>query len=240
MARSIGLILCVLMGATPALAQVEIINQSFEQPALGPNGFNNGPVTGWTPVGSAAFGVFHPTQASWGYTAPWCNQVLYTNSGLVEQVTPAVLTPSQTLTLQVDVVRRPVFFNQNYKVQLVAGDAILAEDAGTLTPPIGGFLTSTLIYTAQPGDANLGQPIKIRLGGPSQCNFDNVRLNGTTNECLQDCYADCDLNGSLNIDDFICFQTLFVIGDPFADCDASGTLNIDDFICFQTLFVLGC
>ncbi len=44
----------------------------------------------------------------------------------------------------------------------------------------------------------------------------------------------------LNIDDFICFQTHFAIGDSKADCDASGSLNIDDFICFQTFFGLGC
>ncbi len=54
------------------------------------------------------------------------------------------------------------------------------------------------------------------------------------------CYADCDASGSLTIDDFICFQTFFAIGDPAADCDGSGTLNIDDFICFQTFFALGC
>jgi photosystem II stability/assembly factor-like uncharacterized protein len=52
--------------------------------------------------------------------------------------------------------------------------------------------------------------------------------------------ADCDGDGTLTINDFICFQTLFAIGDPQADCDASGQLNIDDFICFQTLFALGC
>ena len=54
------------------------------------------------------------------------------------------------------------------------------------------------------------------------------------------CAPDCDASGTLTIDDFICFQTLFAIGDPSADCDASGTLSIDDFICFQTLFALGC
>ncbi len=229
-----------LFSGAAALGQVPIINQNFELPALNPNGFNNGPVTGWTAVGSAQFGVFYPTQNTWNYTAPWCNQVLYTNSGLVEQVTSAVLTANQTLTLQVDVINRPVFYNPNYKVQLVAGETILAEDAGTLMPPVGGYLTSTLVFTAQPGNPNLGQPIKIRLGGPSQCNFDNVRLNGTTNECPQACYPDCDAGGSLNIDDFICFQTFFAIGDAYADCDASGALNIDDFICFQTFYAIGC
>jgi len=54
------------------------------------------------------------------------------------------------------------------------------------------------------------------------------------------CPPDCDASGTLNIDDFICFQTLFALGDPGADCDASATLNTDDFICFQTLFALGC
>ncbi len=54
------------------------------------------------------------------------------------------------------------------------------------------------------------------------------------------CAADCDASGDLTIDDFICFQTLFALGDPAADCDASGDLTIDDFICFQTLFAIGC
>jgi hypothetical protein len=54
------------------------------------------------------------------------------------------------------------------------------------------------------------------------------------------CQADCDDSGVLTIDDFICFQTYFVLGDAKADCDASGTLNIDDFVCFQTGFAVGC
>jgi trimeric autotransporter adhesin len=54
------------------------------------------------------------------------------------------------------------------------------------------------------------------------------------------CPADCDADGVLSIDDFICFQTLFALGDPTADCDATGSLSIDDFICFQTAFAIGC
>ncbi len=54
------------------------------------------------------------------------------------------------------------------------------------------------------------------------------------------CYPDCDQDGVLSIDDFICFQTLFALKDPFVDCDADDTLSIDDFICFQTLFAIGC
>lgn len=56
----------------------------------------------------------------------------------------------------------------------------------------------------------------------------------------QPCFADCNNTGTLDVDDFICFQTNYSLGNPVADCDASGSLDIDDFICFQTAFVLGC
>jgi agmatine deiminase len=62
----------------------------------------------------------------------------------------------------------------------------------------------------------------------------NFAIAGTT------CYPDCDGSGGLNIDDFICFQTLYALSDPAADCDGSGGLNIDDFICFQTFYAIGC
>lgn len=54
------------------------------------------------------------------------------------------------------------------------------------------------------------------------------------------CYPDCDDSGALDIDDFVCFQTLYAVGDPQADCDESGGLDIDDFICFQTHYGVGC
>ncbi len=54
------------------------------------------------------------------------------------------------------------------------------------------------------------------------------------------CFPDCDQSSQLNIDDFICFQTYFVLGDQKADCDQSGRLDIDDLICFQTYFAIGC
>jgi DNA-binding beta-propeller fold protein YncE len=64
--------------------------------------------------------------------------------------------------------------------------------------------------------------------------------NGIPDECEGLCDADCDADGSLTIDDFICFQTLFAIGAGAADCDGDASLTIDDFICFQTLFAIGC
>jgi hypothetical protein len=54
------------------------------------------------------------------------------------------------------------------------------------------------------------------------------------------CYPDCDGNGTLNVNDYICFQTKFALGDPYADCDNNGVRNVNDYICFQTKFALGC
>ena len=81
------------------------------------------------------------------------------------------------------------------------------------------------------------------LGGDSavEAAIDDVRL--TVIGCPApppSCYADCDTSGALDIDDFICFQTLVALGDEYADCDQSGGVDIDDFICFQTAFALGC
>ena len=61
------------------------------------------------------------------------------------------------------------------------------------------------------------------------------------NDCAPPpCYADCDADGVLSIDDFVCFQTYFALSDDDADCDESGSLTIDDFVCFQSLFAAGC
>jgi probable HAF family extracellular repeat protein len=64
---------------------------------------------------------------------------------------------------------------------------------------------------------------------------------------IESCMADCDQStgaGVLDIFDFLCFQDLFVAGDPYAcDCDTStGPLVCDifDFLCFQNAFVAGC
>jgi hypothetical protein len=88
------------------------------------------------------------------------------------------------------------------------------------------------------GQVRLRFVAKDDIGAIVEAAVDDFKVEAA--ECASACYADCDGNGSLAIDDFICFQTLFALGDPTADCDASGTLAIDDFICFQTFFAIGC
>ncbi len=54
------------------------------------------------------------------------------------------------------------------------------------------------------------------------------------------CYPDCNVDGTLNLADFGCFQTKFATGDPYADCNGDAVLNLADFGCFQSKFAVGC
>jgi hypothetical protein len=91
--------------------------------------------------------------------------------------------------------------------------------------------------TLQPGEYQLTAWDVATPSAPQSCKDGSYSF---TFQVFHACFADCDQSGSLDINDFVCFQTLFATGDPAADCDGSETLNIDDFICFQTSFVLGC
>jgi hypothetical protein len=158
----------------------------------------------------------------------------------LEQTLGVTLRDGETYTLRVDVVRRPGFGGNPYFIELYAGPTLLARDNNTLLPAVGGFVTSVLRYSSPVGDPLAGQPLRIRVGGASQSNFDNVRL------ATRDCYANCDgstVTPVLNVSDFICFQTRYAANDPSANCDGSTVLpvlNVSDFICFQTLYSAGC
>jgi hypothetical protein len=60
------------------------------------------------------------------------------------------------------------------------------------------------------------------------------------------CYANCDGSTAaptLNVNDFVCFQTLFAAGSMHANCDgstATPVLNVNDFVCFLGRYAAGC
>jgi hypothetical protein len=116
--------------------------------------------------------------------------------------------------------------------------------AMNVVAPVGWYLTGGAAPT-------LPMPTALRFfsGGTTAGNtvgWDNLAVDTAPitapgpNTCAAACYPDCDGDGVLTIDDFICFQTFFALGDPYADCDGDGVLSIDDFICFQTFFAIGC
>ncbi len=56
-----------------------------------------------------------------------------------------------------------------------------------------------------------------------------------------ECFADCDGNGALNVDDIDCFVAAFTGGSILAaDCDGNYALNVDDIDCFATSFLSAC
>jgi hypothetical protein len=179
MMSKISAALALSLIATAASADpVVIINAGFEDRNFNPNEFDSLVPNGWVrAVNQLTVGTFRPTLATWGYVASEGNNVFYANGGFIQQTTSELLAADSTYTLEVDVFRRPNFFT-GYSVQLLAGDTVIAEDINGLLPPIGGFLVSTLTYTPAANDPLLGLPLAIRLGGPTQANFDNVRLNG--------------------------------------------------------------
>jgi hypothetical protein len=54
------------------------------------------------------------------------------------------------------------------------------------------------------------------------------------------CYADCNGDGVVNTQDFICFLGLWAAGDLAADCNGDNVINTQDFICFLGLWAAGC
>ena len=66
-----------------------------------------------------------------------------------------------------------------YKVQLLAGETVLAEDDNTVAIAVNTFETSTVAYTYDSGDdALLGEPLQIQLLciDSNEVDFDDVQL----------------------------------------------------------------
>lgn len=53
-------------------------------------------------------------------------------------------------------------------------------------------------------------------------------------------YADCELDGDLDVFDFLCFMNAWAQGKPYADCEKDDDFDSFDFTCFQNLYALRC
>lgn len=173
-----GVVAISIGSAASVRAQVTVTNAGFELPVVAAAGFTQAVPPGWTLVSGLAAntGVFHPTESTWQYVAPSGNQLLYLNGATVEQELVTTVVEGEPYLLLVRVIRRPGFWSPNYRIDFFAGDVLLGADLGTLVPAEGESLSSMLAYTAGAGDPAIGQPLKIRLGGAIQTNFDDVRV----------------------------------------------------------------
>ncbi len=102
--------------------------------------------------------------------------------GGIAQVLNETLTTGMTYTLTVEVGNSYYYsWGQGYKVQLLAGDTLLAQDDSSQAPAIDTFETSTVTYVYDSADeALLGQPLQIRLLAKpdnGELDVDNVMLD---------------------------------------------------------------
>ncbi len=54
------------------------------------------------------------------------------------------------------------------------------------------------------------------------------------------CDPDCELDGDLDVFDYLCFLGRYAAQDPYADCENDGDWDVFDFLCFQSQFAAGC
>lgn len=150
--------LALLALACPALGQspVPIVNPGFEDPVLEDGIFQNS-APGWTVIGTATtIGVLNPTVADYPGGAPEGANVAMIDGTVGEAGLGQVLNTSlvanaeYTLTAEVGNTNFYAAGFPGYRVQLLAGGDVLAEDNDTLLPPLGTFVTSTISYTTLP------------------------------------------------------------------------------------------
>ena len=167
---------------------VTITNPGFETPVLADGGYSIDftDCPGWSDVDvNTAGGVWNPGLSSggvdgYGGNAPEGQNIAYVNSSGIKQVLTKTFAVDTTYTLTVKVGNTEGFDWTGYKVQLLAGETVLAEDDNSKTPATDTFETSTVTYTYDSGDAALvGQALQIRLfclGSGGEADFDNVQL----------------------------------------------------------------
>jgi hypothetical protein len=162
-----------------------IVNAGFEDPVLADGGWGGAP--GWTWVGSA--GSWNPSANEYGGNAPEGDNVGWVgldnqNGAHLAQILTETLASDTTYELTVEVGRNTIYDWPGYKVQLLAGGTILAEDDNSLTIAEDTFEASTVMYDSTGVETGLvGQNLEIRLhaiAAPSttwaELNFDDVRL----------------------------------------------------------------
>ncbi|HRI63416.1 MAG TPA: hypothetical protein PK156_04240 [Polyangium sp.] len=110
--------------------------------------------------------------------------------GFSQQLT-ATVQPKTQYTLQVRIGNIAAMMGDpwdltgfpGYRVELLAGNTVLAQDNNTLLPNEGTFLESKVVYSTGAADPTLGQPLGIRLinlnnaNSGIEVNFDDVRLD---------------------------------------------------------------
>ena len=179
-------VLCVVTQPTVHAATIAITNPGFESYVLA-DGASTTSGTGLTSYGwtvsaspSIYVGVWNPTSTHFPAGIPEGVNVAYCHGCAISQTLTETLAANIIYSLQVDIGYAKYGFSTpfgGYTVQLLAGGNLLTQDQSPPIPAVGGFLTSTVTFTANASNLHLGQALEIRLLSDGQETiFDNVRL----------------------------------------------------------------
>ncbi len=186
----------VVMSASTFAALIPIVNAGFEETILSEGAYDFA-VPGWDTVGPGpSSGSWNPDDGAifygYGGEAPEGLNVAWIAEGTddagagveggIAQLLAETLTADTTYTLTVEVGNSYYYaWGEGYKVQLLAGGILLAEDDSTLTPATDTFELSTVMFDSAGADAGLlGQALEIRLlakAGNGEADFDDVQLS---------------------------------------------------------------
>jgi hypothetical protein len=160
---------------------ITVFNPSFEDPAMAPGTYTQGPggITFWT--NNNASGVFNPGIGVYFNYIPDGDQVAYNLGAAAEisQILGDTLQNSTTYTLQVEAAHRLDYaVDWAPIVELLAGSTVIATAPLPADPGQGNWATVTATYTSGASDALAGQALQIVLGADATNlnNYDNVRL----------------------------------------------------------------
>ncbi len=187
-------------------APIHIENHSFESPITADGTFitsDSSAPEGWSIFGptdpARHFGVLNPNSTTLysdsvpdGFNVGVVFLMDSSGEGGLQQVLSSTLQLNTTYTLTVEVGNIANDPNPphnafdfdgfpGYRIELLAGAAVIAFDDDTLTIAEGAFETSSILFSTGEVHANAGQALSIRLinlNGPGiEVNFDNVRLD---------------------------------------------------------------
>jgi autotransporter-associated beta strand protein len=174
-----------------AAVPVTITNPGFEEPVLEDGDVHTGTIPGWSGFNGGAIAVLNPTSSGdLTAQAPEGENVgVVTGSadenGFAQTLASAFIADADyALTLKVANTKFTAGF-PGYRVQLVAGGTVIAEDDNSQTVAEDGVVTSTVNYTYDVADAALvGQPLEVRLlskglSAGTEVAFDDAQLTVT-------------------------------------------------------------
>lgn len=141
------------------------------------------------PTGTPLYPAGAPEGKNVALVFLWRMQTDGMPAGYSQQLT-ATLQPKTQYTLRVRIgniapemgVAWDLTGFPGYRVELLAGNTVLAQDNNTLVPAEGTFLESEISFSTSTTDPSLGQPLGIRLinlnkaNSGIEVNFDDVRL----------------------------------------------------------------